>query len=200
MYQGRQLSLRNKAPVSVFKTQLRNSSLQKANSLTTTGCPIHGSMKHALNECRKFRARPIEERRTFIKETDYCFRCCGQKRHMRSKCFETVLSSVCQGCDHPSALHTDVNIRLEASGTHERKKNPAIRTSCTQICGKTSNTSKSCARIVKAVIYPRQEPDSARHIYCIIDVQISNTLATSKFFDSFHEYGPEHQYTLKSCS
>lgn len=27
-----------------------------------------------------------------------------------------------------------------------------------------------------------------------------NTLATSQFFDHFHEYGPDHLYTLKSCS
>ena len=76
VYKGRRPSLRNKAPVTVFKTQLRNSSPQKSNSLTSTGCPIHESMKHTLNECRQFRARPIEERRTFIKENGYCFRCC----------------------------------------------------------------------------------------------------------------------------
>ena len=75
VYKGRRPSLRNKAPVTVFKTQLRNSPPQKSNSLTTTGCPIHESMKHTLNECRQFRARPIEERRTFIKENGYCFRC-----------------------------------------------------------------------------------------------------------------------------
>lgn len=136
VYQGRQPSLRNKAPVTVFKTQLRNSPPQKGNSLT----------------------------------------------------------------DHPSALHTDVDIPLETSRTHEGEKNPVINYSCTQICGKTSNTSKSCAKIVKAVIYPRQEPDHARTVYCIIDDESSHTLATCKFFDSSHEYGPDHQYTLKSYS
>lgn len=117
----------------------------------------------------------------------------GVVKHMRSKCFETVLCSVCQGCDHPSALHTDVDIPLEASRTHEGEKNPVISSSCTQICGKTSNTSKSCAKIVKAVIYQRQEPDHARTVYCITDAQSSHTLATSKFFDSFHDNGPDHQ-------
>ncbi|XP_056014959.1 uncharacterized protein LOC130052854 [Ostrea edulis] len=119
---------------------------------------------------------------------------------MRSKCHETVLCSICKGYDHPSALHKDYGISLVAKKTHEGEKLPVVSSSCTQICGKPFNTSKSCAKIVKAIVYPQQKRDLARYIYCIIDDQSSNTLTTSKLFDCFHEYGPDHLYTLKSCS
>lgn len=116
---------------------------------------------------------------------------------MRSKCNETVLCSVCKGSDHPSALHKDPDNTSLAVESHEGKRLPVVSYSCTQICGKPFNTSKSCAKIVKALVYPKQKRDL---IYSIIDDQSSNTLATSIFFDCFNEYGPDHLYTLKSCS
>lgn len=152
---------------------------------------------HTLNECPSFRARPLDERRTFIKERGYCFHCCGPKKHMRSKCNETVLCSVCKGSDYPSALHKDPDNTSLAVESHEGERLPVVSYSCTQICGKPFNTSKSCAKIVKALVYQKQKRDL---IYCIIDDQSSNTLATSRFFDCFNEYGPDHLYTLKSCS
>lgn len=119
---------------------------------------------------------------------------------MRSKCNETVLCSVCKDSHHLSALHKDPDNTSLAVESHEGERLPAVSSSCTQICGKPFNTSKSCAKIVNALVYPKQKRDLARYIYCIIDDQSSNTLATSRFFDCFHEYGPDHLYTLKSCS
>lgn len=127
------------------------------------------------------------------------FRCCGPKKHIRTKCRETVLCSVCKATDHPSALHQD-SAALATGENHEGEKPQVISSSCTQICGKPANTSKSYAKIVKAIVYPELKPNHARYLYCIIDDQSCNTLATSQFFDHVHEYSPDHRYTLKSCS
>lgn len=184
--------------MTAFKIQVQSSgTLLKESASSLDRCPIHENSKHTLNECRSFRSRPLDERRTFIKERGYCFRCCGPKKHMRSKCNETVLCSVCKCSDHPSALHKDPDNTSLTVEFHEDGRGglPVVSSSCTQICGKPFNTSKSCAKIVKALVYPKQKRDLARYIYCSIDDQSSNTLATSRFFECFHEYGPDHLYT-----
>lgn len=163
--------------VSPFKTQVRvqNSGAYYDDSAPAPDCcPIHEKSKHSLNECRSLRLRPLDERRTFITENGYCIRCCGPKKHIRTKCRETVLCSVCKATDHPSALHQDSAASLATEENHEGEKPPVISSSCTQICGKPAYTSKSCAKIVKAIVYPELKPNHARYLYCIIDDQLQH--------------------------
>lgn len=202
-FPGRTQGRKNSPTVSAFKTQVRvqNSGVYYDDSTPAPDCcPIHEKSKHSLNKCHSFRLRPFDERRTFIKENGHCFRCCGPRKHIRTKCRETVLFSVCKATDHPSALHQDLAASLATRKNHEGEKPPVISSICTHICGKPANTSKSCAEIVKAIVYPELKPNRVRYLYCIIDDQSSNTLATSPLFDHFHEYGPDHLNTLKSCS
>lgn len=203
VYPAKLQSRRSNSKVTAFKTQVQNSgTLQKDRVSTRDRCPIHENSKHTLNKCRSFRSRPIDQRKTFMKENGYCFHCCGQKKHTKSKCHETVLCSrsVCKTSDHHSALHKDFSISSVSDETHEGEKLTVVSPNQTRICGKPSNTSKSRAKIVKAVVYSKHKLDRARHIYCVIIDQSSNTLATSIFLNRFGEYGPDHQYTLKSCS
>lgn len=147
-FPGRTQGRKNSPTVSAFKTQVRvqNSGVYYDDSIPAPDCcPIHEKSKHSLNKCRSFRLRPLDERRTFIKENGHCFRCCGPRKHIRTKCRETVLFSVCKATDHPSALHQYLAASLATRKNHEGEKPPVISSICTHICGKPANTSKSCA-------------------------------------------------------
>lgn len=116
-----------------------------------------------MNECRSFRARPIDKRKALIKEKAIVFAMVGQKTW--SKCHETVLCSVCKASDHPSVLHKDYIISSAAGETSEGEKLSVFSSDCTQICVNPLNPSKSRAKIVKAVVYPKHKTDCARYIY-----------------------------------
>ena len=72
--------------VSVHKTEVfSNSTYEPYGSSKKTDdcnklCPVH-KKPHALLKCRAFREKPIEERRTFLKENSICFKCCASSTH-----------------------------------------------------------------------------------------------------------------------
>ena len=60
---------------------------------------------HALNQCRAFRAKPIEERKSLLKKYGVCYRYITSDDHMAKNC---KIPIKCIGCDrdkHLSALH-----------------------------------------------------------------------------------------------
>ncbi|XP_056006873.1 uncharacterized protein LOC125665314 [Ostrea edulis] len=73
-------------------------------------------------------------------------------------------------------------------------------TSCTEVCNVPQNTSKSCAKISLIKVYSEGQPYRARHVYCVIDDQSNQSLASSFFFDAFGESGPETEYVLSTCT
>ncbi|XP_056003003.1 uncharacterized protein LOC130049441 [Ostrea edulis] len=62
-----------------------NEVVNKHKSDNPIVCPFHGT-NHLLNECRSFRTKTLAERREFLKKNGRCFRCCGQKKHLRRDC------------------------------------------------------------------------------------------------------------------
>ncbi|CAG2208841.1 unnamed protein product [Mytilus edulis] len=105
---SKQTRFQSPTQVSIIKTDIGNNDyrppFQKSNEDL---CPLHGT-NHTLNTCRGFRCKPLSERLGLVKQKGLCFKCCGPKRHFRDKCKEDVKCSVCGSCDHPSALHVDV--------------------------------------------------------------------------------------------
>ena len=185
-------------PVVVRKTGVAEDSVTSTQKSKT--CPFHEMMTHTLNSCRLFRSKPLSERKEYIRENGYCFRCCGPKKHLQRKCKETVKCGVCSKSDHPTALHPDTTRADNRPGANHEGEETAIKTACTRVCGDSSSMSKSCAKIIKVMVYPRGEREKMRLMYCMIDEQSTHTLAVSNFFDKFNECGPEYTYTLKSCS
>lgn len=91
----------NRASVNVHKTDVpQESSTIQCNSerkmeSPDKQCPIH-KKPHPLKKCRSFRAKPIEERKLFLKENYICFRRCGSTQHVAKKCRVAIK---CIECD-----------------------------------------------------------------------------------------------------
>ncbi|VDI57101.1 Hypothetical predicted protein [Mytilus galloprovincialis] len=126
---SKQTRFQSPTQVSIIKTDIGNNDyrppFQKSNEDL---CPLHGT-NHTLNTCRGFRCKPLSERLGLVKQKGLCFKCCGPKRHFRDKCKEDVKCSVCGYCDHPSALHVDVE--NEPQQKHEEENDQSNRTLAT---------------------------------------------------------------------
>ena len=182
--------------VSNKKTEVIDSS--KTDS-SNTRCPIHGTnSNHTLKDCNKFRDKSLKERKDYLFKNGYCLRCCGQKRHIRKNCKETVKCDihVCSSSEHISLLHPDPDPWKKQEGEQIGE----IEASCTQVCKTPQSTIKSCAKMVLVSVYPIKQPLLSRKVYCMIDDQSNKSLATSAFFNSFEEYGPDHEYVMSSCA
>ncbi|XP_033755752.1 uncharacterized protein LOC117338505 [Pecten maximus] len=180
-------------------------------------CPIHGeNSNHLLKDCFKFRNRTLKDRKDFVYKNGYCLKCCGQKRHTRKTCKETVKCNVCGSPDHIGILHPDADSGKQYKGEksqdnyrsqrhqipsedHEEEK-LRVETHCTEVCSTRHSTSKSCAKILLVSVFPNGQPSRARNVYCMIDDQSNKSLATSAFFDAFREFGPSAEYVLTSCA
>lgn len=85
---------------------------QNCRNAVPPTCPIHGS-GHSLNQCCAFRMKPISERKKILKKNGYCYRCCGPIKHLSKNCKETVKYIVCRSNRHPSALHEDMQSKIQ---------------------------------------------------------------------------------------
>lgn len=157
-------------------------------------CPLHGT-SHLLNQCSAFRKKPLEERKKFILTNGICFKCCGPKRHRAANCRANVQCDICKETSHPSALHMDANPNV---GEHLAGR--TVKSACTQVCGRPSGTSRSCAKIIPVRVYLKEVPDKSRVVYALVDDQSSHSLATTPFFDFFSPGSMEYQYVLSSCA
>jgi hypothetical protein len=144
---------------------------------------------------------PSMREKKIISTNGLCFKCCGPTKHHAKECTNRVKCCVCSK-PHPGALHQD-NYRQEKTrkDIHEGKEHKKnISSICTQICGTTTGTSKSCAKIVPARVYHENSNHQSRMVYALIDDQSYHTLASSSLFDAFNQNTPDHEYTLLSCS
>ena len=170
-------------------------------------CPIHGT-KHTLNKCKSFRAKPIEERRAFLKENGICFRCCESTEHFARECKADRFCDECRSDKHVAAIHMESyqpfrNNRAPENGGEKpaeiHSPPPSIKATCTQVCG-FGFTGKSCAKTVLVNVYPYGQPEKAHRMYAILDEQSNASLARTEFFDMFDVQGAEVPYSLSSCS
>lgn len=187
------------------------------NSKVKNLCPLHLT-EHSLNKCRAFKAKPIEERRKFLKEKKICFKCCDSTSHIKRDCDKDVQCFFCHNNDHPTALHVD-KLNFESSTPQNRKSTPQpvnnqslksssiltpqggennVNTSCTRICG--PYLGRSCAKIILANAYLKHDPDNVIRLYVMLDDQSNRTLARSRLFNELHGNYVETEYVLTSCS
>ena len=77
-------------------------------------CPIHKTA-HSLNQCRAFKLKPFDERKKWLRENNYCYKCCESSEHKSKQCPSKIRCTDCNSNKHPTALHIDV---LEKSLPH----------------------------------------------------------------------------------
>ncbi|CAG2215035.1 unnamed protein product [Mytilus edulis] len=185
--------------VSVAKTEI-------VNNTNTPKCIIHKA-NHSLDDCRVFRQKTLDERRSLLKQHGICFRCCVSK-HLRKDCHENIKCSECKGTSHTTAMHVfkigsqdGIKSKPEASVSNygeEKSPKEEVNSKCTEVC--KGGVGKSCAKIVLLDILHAQKPNSRMRIYAIIDEQSNSSLVHGDILDYFGIEAESRQYSLSSCS
>ena len=205
----------NKEHISSRKTEVVN---QKAFTFQQNKCPLHRT-NHSLNNCRAFRQKSIDERKKWLKEKGYCFRCCDSVEHKSKDCKAEIKCSSCQSTRHSSALHIDRPIEglpvshpslplqtnlqsgspLQSQGGEKPISREQVVSKCTQICGDTFE-GKSCAKIVLVKVYHKDNPRHFIKTYAMLDDQSNRTLARTDFFNLLGIESNQVKYTMSSCT
>ncbi|XP_041421550.1 uncharacterized protein LOC121394461 [Xenopus laevis] len=172
----------------------------------TKGCPIHHK-PHPLYKCRGFRGKPLDERKTFLKQNNICYRCCASNAHLSKDCDKSVSCTECNSDRHVSALHPGPapwSVRPLERSDHggEGKDNSAeatVTATCTEVCGGDLRD-RSCSKICLVSVYPTGQKDRAIKLYAILDDQSNRSLVRSEFFEIFGSKGQQFPYSLRTCA
>ncbi|XP_034768789.1 uncharacterized protein LOC117966565 isoform X2 [Acipenser ruthenus] len=208
---GEKFSTRTaRAPITVHKTEVDNA-IQKDESKKddpNKQCPIHKKL-HPLRKCRGFREKPLEERKTFLRENSICFRCVSSTAHQAKNCKAVIQCSECESDKHIAALHAGpapwshkdgISSFTQHGGEEDKSPSSPVATStCTEVCG-DSPPGKSCSKICRANVYPEGHPEKKMRTYAVLDDQSNKSLARSAFFKIFNVANDASPYTFKTCS
>lgn len=213
------------------KTKLRvNVNKMSTVMFVADSCPFHGNTRsHNLNQCRTFKSKSVLERKRYLKDNNICFKCCNANSHNFNTCSSTGHCSECGSQQHPSGLHNFQPHQREAARNSNKERQPpkdygreqllntspdiqsqlpndsvsSIVNGCTNICGTKGFTNKSCSKTILVKVHPKEHPDQARLVYCIIDDQSNRTLCRNELFQMWKmdsiSVGVE-RYDLISCS
>jgi len=196
-----------KSSISVKKTEVSQAEEVSRNDL----CPVHNSTR-SLNQCRGFRAKPLQQRKKFLSENGICYRCCDSNKHLRRTCTQPVKCTECGSDRHPTALHvtsestsggsTSLSSAADYGGEENKrtvvKSAIPITSKCTDICG-DNFAGKACAKIILVKVYPKEHTEKAIMTYAIFDDQSNRSLAKSDLFTDLDIHAREVNYTLSSC-
>lgn len=172
-------------------------------------CPLH-KKAHPLTKCRTFCMKPLDERKTFLKENNICFKCCASAKHIAKDCKVKLQCSECGNERHCAALHpgpapwqTEPEPNTEPSAEHGGEPDNAqpdeITSKCTQVCGE-NEADRSCSKICLVKVYPVGCPDKAVPLYAIHEEQSNRSLVRPEFFELFNDCGPSSPYSLRTCA
>ncbi|XP_034385776.1 uncharacterized protein LOC117729138 isoform X1 [Cyclopterus lumpus] len=197
--------------VSVHKTEIFPKAISDPREPSTKFndcdklCPIH-KKPHPIRKCRAFREMPIEDRKTFLKENNVCFRCCASSSHIARYCTFNVRCYECKSEKHHTALHPGPapwvggkDSAPEHGGEEDSSPQPHVTTKCTDVCG-GDVTDRSCSKISLVNVYPAGHAHKAVKMYVILDEQSNRSLLRSQFFEVFNDQSPSAPYSLKTCA
>ena len=200
-----------------YKTHIAEREEQK-DATNLNLCVIH-QRPHSLNKCRAFRAKPIEERKSIVRQNNLCFRCLASNTHMAKDYKIPIKCSECGSEKHLSALHVDRREKPNdpdkvhggehkhenqqgRDGSNDQQQNDdssRITTTCTEICGGPPG-GRSCSKICLANIYVKEHPERKVKAYVLIDDQSNCSLATPQLFDLLNIDGEKFPYSLRTCA
>lgn len=207
------LKYSNKAAVTVHKTDIpselsgiQTSPYVKKLDEPDRQCPIH-KKPHPLKKCKLFRDKPLDQRKTYLRENRICYRCCGSTQHMAKDCKTTVKCFECNSDKHIAALHPgpppittqSAMSDKDDSGEHIESSSSSVTSKCTEICG-NADSSHSCSKICLVKAYPAGKKEKAIKMYAVLDEQSNKSLAKTEFFNLFEVNASSTPYTLKTCS
>lgn len=174
----------------------RKTDVLQDNTNSSKVCPLHKT-NHTLNECRAFKAKPLSDRKAFLKDNNLCFRCCMSSHHKTKQCKANIFCVECNSGQHTTALHVRTASNPRPDGMSSQSGETKVL--CTQICG-DSFCGKSCAKILLVNVFPDNKPQDSIQVYAIVDDQSNQSLARTELFDLLSLRGAPHDYTLTSCN
>ncbi|XP_042150458.1 uncharacterized protein LOC121838334 [Ixodes scapularis] len=168
-------------------------------------CPLH-KKPHPLRKCRVFREKPLQERKSLLKQFGICFRCCSSTNHLARDCKVVIKCDDCDSTEHTRALHPDSSKPLSSSlgqdpedDTIHHGLSPDVSSKCTEVCGEGYG-GRSCSKICLVSVCHSSTPQKAVRMYAILDDQSNRSLARTEFFNLFDVQGESSPYTLKTCA
>lgn len=202
-----------KVPISVHKTDVAAETDSDVSSKQADNpgknCPIHHK-PHPLKKCRGFRAKTLEERKSFLRENGICYRCCASTSHLAKDCKVTPKCSECESDRHIAAMHPGPapqtpKVPAPTSTPEEKEEGealasvPTVTSHCTEICGE-GQPAMSCSKICLVRVFPKGQRDKAINMYAIHDDQSNRSLVRPEFFDLFDVKSNSSRYSLKTCA
>lgn len=207
---GQKFSSRAKRfPVTVHKTEVdhaipKGKSVPAVEDFSKQG-PIH-KKPHPLYKRRGFREKPLDERKTFLKENFISF--ISSTSHQAKNCTATIQCSECDSETHIAALHPGpapwckgehFSPAFQHGGEVEEHPTTTIATSsCTKVCG-NGFRGRSCSKICLVNVSCKDHPNMKLKTYAILDDQSIKSLAKSAFFDKF-SVTENASHTMKICA
>ena len=164
------------------------------NSVTEKFCLICNRTNHELDECRKYLAMPLTDRKQFLFDNKLCFACCKptSAQHTARNCRQRKTCSSC-GRLHPTSLHSyrhapragDVN---QSGGDVSRQSSaPTPRTSShsddTEVKTLATSTASEMndgvsMSIVKVRLMHKSDQNNVQTVYAALD-----SLSSACFID-----------------
>lgn len=192
----------NRRTVSVHKTNITTTSTNGPEKW----CPVH-NRPHALQQCRGFKEKLLQERKRLLKQHYIFYKCCASNKHVARNCEAAVKCSECDSDKHPTALHPDAPYpppksslpHVDYGGEKEEEQEATAVTSCTEVCGE-GFSGKSCSKICLVNVYPANDRSKSQRMYAMLDDQSNLSLARSEFFDMFKVNSFATPYTLQTCA
>lgn len=94
-------------------------------------------------KCRAFREKPIDERKTLLKENNVCFKCLSSSSHIAKNCKLNVQCFECKSNRHNTALHPgpaswqqEAVPASEHGGEEDKASSQShVTNKCTEVCG-----------------------------------------------------------------
>ncbi|KAL1254322.1 hypothetical protein QQF64_016551 [Cirrhinus molitorella] len=131
--------------------------------------------------------KPMEERKSLLKQQGICFKCCSSVLHMAKNCDQAIRCSECGNITHIAALHPgpapwtfDPKPSTLEVQSEDVLVESEVSSACTEVCG-DSQLPRSCSKICLVKVFPKNHPEKAVKAYVILDDQSNRSLARSDF-------------------
>ncbi|KAL1442113.1 hypothetical protein MTO96_000009 [Rhipicephalus appendiculatus] len=158
-----------KAPISAHVTDVELSSetspaARKKMTSSSKYCPLH-KKPHPLQKCRAFREKPLDERKSLLKQFGLCFKCCTATDHFAKDCKVVVTCADCGSGKHATALHqgspssvpSDSKQVAKIDEPNSELQSPKVSSTCTEVCGRGC-AGRSCSKICLVDVSHTSEP------------------------------------------
>ncbi|XP_076857249.1 uncharacterized protein LOC143511529 [Brachyhypopomus gauderio] len=172
---------RNKA--SVFSTQTNTDDDRVTRSHTKQTCMLCQDNKHRLHNCTAFIAKPLEERRKFVRENRLCYGCL-KHGHSARDCRQRLLCRTCKR-KHPTCLHDDAYEKTQKPAppmaSAQANNSEAVEAVALNVAGEEPSINTSM--IVPVWVSSKTSPSSEKLVYALLDTQSDTTFIDQEVSD-----------------